>query len=115
MSLIVTHQNRGTTRNVVIRDAAGTTITPDAADTVRVVIGRERQTPVLTVSSAAPTANGSRITKGAANELRLDASDLSFDPGVYTMFIDYYDAADAAEWKEVDEEVLVHLGHNEVA
>lgn len=114
MSLILAHQNRGTTRNLVIRDAAGTTITPDAADVVRAIIGREKQTPVLTVSSAAPTANGSRITKGATNELRLDASDLNFTPGVYTMFIDYFDAADAQEWKEVDEEVFVLMGHNEV-
>lgn len=95
-------QNRGGTRNVVIRDAAGAVITPGVNDLVRVRIGREGETEVFTVTSGTPTAAGSSVTAGAMNVLRIDATDLAFSPGVYTMYVDYFDNADAAEWKEVD-------------
>ena len=65
-------------------------------------------TIALTVDSQAPTANGSSITKGAANRLRLDASDLSFSPGTYNFLVDYFDVADSNEFKNVDVETF-HL------
>jgi len=65
----------------------------------------------LEVTSGTPTANGSTFSKNTpssgVNRLRLDASDLSFDAGTYTLRVDYFDNADAAEWKNVDREVFV--------
>ena len=109
MTLVMAPRERGITRDVVIRNAAGDAITPEVADLVRVRISREGQNDVLTVTSGTPTANGSRITKGATNRVRLDASDLDFDPGTYMLYVELFDAADASEWKEVDREVFVLL------
>lgn len=109
MSLILVHKNLGATRDITIQDADGATITPGVDDVVRMSIGRVGETAKLTVTSVAPTTNGSSITKGAANRLRLDGADLTFDPGVYTMFVDLLDSADASEWKVVDRQVFVLL------
>jgi hypothetical protein len=109
MALIHAYKNRGLTRVLTILDTDGATITPGVNDRVRVLIGREGQTPLLTIVDNAATPNGSSLTKGAANTLRLDASDLDeIDPGTYTLFLDYFDNADAEEWKNVDRQVF-HL------
>lgn len=107
MTLIYAYKDRGITRDLTIYDADGETITPASGDKVRVVIGREGETAKLTVTSDAPTANGSILTKGATNRLRLDAADLDFEPGVYTLFVDLYDSVDSNEWKNVDRQVFV--------
>ncbi len=106
MTLILAYQNRGLTRDIVINDANGDPIVPSGSDTIRAIIGREGQTPKLTVTSEAPTANGSSFTIGSPNRLRLDASDLDFEAGTYTLFIDLLDAADASEWKNVQREIF---------
>jgi len=98
------YRGKGFTRDIVILNAAGVAITPGAPDIVRVTIGRDNQTPELTVTSAAYTANGSYIAKGATSRLRIDALDLDFAPGVYTFQVDYYDNADAQEWKMVSKQ-----------
>ena len=108
MTLIKAYKGRGITRDITITDADEETITPGASDKVRAIIGRENQTAKLTVTSDAATSNGSSFTKGATNRLRLDASDLDFDPGVYTIIIDFYDNSDGQEWKTVDKQVF-HL------
>ena len=106
MTLIYVYKDRGSSRDIVIQDADGDTITPAASDVIRAIIGREGEAAKLTVTSAAPTANGSSFTKGATNRLRLDASDLSFEPGIYSLIIDLFDNSDASEWKNVDRQVL---------
>ena len=106
MTLIFATQGRGITRNIVIRDADGNTITPGVSDRVRIRIGREGQTDELSVTSGTPTANGSSVTAGATNIVRLDASDLTFGPGTFSFWVEYFDAADANEWKEVDRQVF---------
>lgn len=109
MTLILAYQDRGLTRDLVILDANGDTITPGTHDEVSVRIGREGEVAKLSVASNAPTANGSTLTKGVTNRLRLDATDLtSFEPGTYTMFFDFFDNADAAEWKNISRQVF-HL------
>ncbi len=110
MALILAYRERGLTRDITIKDAAGDTIVPGKNDQVRVMIGRQGDDMLLTVSSDAPTANGSTLTKATAttaNRLRLDAQDLVFSQGTYTMFIDYFDVADANEWKNIDRQVFV--------
>ena len=106
MALIKAYQNRGQTLNMTINDADDNAITPAAGDTVRVRIGREGQTPVLTFDSSSPTANGSSVTKGATNVVRLDTSDLDFDPGIYTLSLELLDASDANEIKMVEKQVF---------
>lgn len=114
MALFYAYQNRGITKRIVIQDSAGSTITPGANDKIRAIIGRDGQfvdAPQLSVSSDAATANGSSFTKNSptngTNTLRLDASDLGFEPGTYTLLIDYFDNADAGEWKNVSRQVFV--------
>lgn len=106
MSLIVAEYDRGKTLSLVLKDADGGTITPGESDRVRVRIGREGEADKLSLTSGSDSKAGSSITKGAANTVRLDATDLRFAPGVYTMWVEYYDAADAAEWKCVQTQVF---------
>jgi hypothetical protein len=107
MALILAYKNRRLARDITILDADGITITPGSTDRVRISIGREGETALLTVDSQSPTANGSSLTKGAANRLILDADDLGFTPGTYTMLVDYYDADDGPEWKTVSRQCFV--------
>lgn len=109
MTMILGYQNKGLTKDITILNASNVAIVPGANDLVRATIYREGETPVFTVTSGTPTANGSSFTKGATNRLRIDASDMSFRPGVYTLRIDYFDNADAAEWKEVEQQVYSHM------
>ncbi len=107
MSLWLCYQGRGITKDVQINDANGDAITPGPNDLVRVMIGREGDTPLLSITSGTPTSNGSSVTAGAQNRVRLDASDLEFAAGTYTLFVDYFDNTDAQEWKNVDRQVFV--------
>ena len=108
MTLILAYKSRGITREITILDAAGATITPGANDVIKAIVLRLGETPKLTVTSAAPTSNGSSFTKGATCTLRLDNADLStIDPGTYTLEIQLVDNADAQEPKVVQRQVLV--------
>ena len=108
MSLILAYQSRGLTKDFSIDDTDGNTITPGVNDKLRIIIGRLGETAELTFTSDAATDNGSSITPGANNRLRLDASDLALiDPGTWSLIVDYYDNADAQEWKTVSRQVFV--------
>lgn len=117
MAIIRANVSKGVTKDLTITKSDATTITPGANDKIRVVIGREGRLGTnnadaqLVVSSDAATANGSSFTKGggggAKNRLRLDASDLTFTPGVYTLWFEMFDADDSDEWKLVDKQVFV--------
>jgi len=108
MTLVYAYKGRGVTKDFTINDSNGVAITPGANDLVRVSIGRVGEAALFSVTSGTPTSNGSSITKGALNRLRIDASDLEdIDPGTYTLFVDYFDNADAQEWKTVDRQVFV--------
>lgn len=107
MTLVYAYRNRGITRGMVLHDSGGRTVVPSEGDALRVTIGRDGSPPKLIVSSEEPTANGSTILLGETSLLRLDASDLTFDAGVYTLTLDYFDSADSREWKCVDRQVFV--------
>jgi len=111
MTLIHCYQGRGLTRDITIQDTDGTTIVPGINDNVRAIIGREGETAQLTITGGTATVNGSSFTKNSPssglNRLRLDASDLAaIEPGTWSLYIDYFDRADGAEWKNVDRQVL---------
>jgi hypothetical protein len=116
MTLLLAEQGRGKTVDIVIQDVNGATITPASADTLRAIIGRRGEAAQLTVVEGSPTANGSTFTKNTpssgTNRLRLDAADLNFNPGTYTLFVDLLDNSDAQEWKSVDSQVF-HLDDRE--
>lgn len=111
MGLIIAYASRGITKDLTLQDTNGATIVPADTDKVRAIIGHEDGTSVLTVTSGSPTSNGSSFTMNSpssgTNRLRLDASDLTFDPGAYTMFVDYYDSNDGNEWKNCGRLVFV--------
>jgi hypothetical protein len=111
MTLILAYKNRGLTRDITILDVDSVTITPGGLDKLRVIIGREGKTAKLTVTSDSATSNGSSFTlnspSSGLNRLRLDASDLDFDAGVYSLIVDYFDNADSQEWKNVDRQIFV--------
>ena len=118
MSLIHAYKGRGITRLLTALDAAGSPILPGGNDKIRIVIGRVGETAKLTVSSDAATANGSTFTKNAStgvNTLRLDASDLDFDAGIYSLEFLFFDGDDASEWKTVDVQVFNLEGRDSVA
>ena len=73
---------------------------------------------ILSLTSGdAATPNGSFFKKNTNAEgsaeagthtLRLDAADLAaMNPDTYTINIEYFDNADASEWKNVDRQVFV--------
>ncbi len=111
MTLIYAYQDRGLTRDIVIRDADEAAITPGSNDNLRAIIGRLGDVAKLTVTGGTVTPNGSRFDKNfptdGTNRLRLDASDLAaIEPGTYTLSIDFFDNADAAEWKTVERQIF---------
>ena len=109
MALFLARKSRGLTKDITISGADGA-ITPGGNDKIRAII-RGIDVDYLTVTSDAATANGSSFTKNypvdGKNRLRLDASDLTFAPGCYTIIFDYFDNADAAEWKTIDRQTFV--------
>ena len=107
MGLILACKNRGLQRDLIIYDDDDAVITPTANDVLRVKVLRENNTAKLTVLSSGATVNGSTLTKGSTNRLRIDASDMDFDAGIYTLLFDYYDSEDNSEWKCVDRHVFV--------
>lgn len=118
MALIKADKLRGLTRDITILDAAGGTITVSANDMIRAIIGREGKLGAdLTfpdaqffVASGTNTPNGSSFTPNSPssgkNRLRIDASDLNFAAGVYSLIIDHFDNANAAEWATVSRQVF---------
>lgn len=116
MSLIYAYKSRGLTKDLDVRNALDEIIQPGVNDKLRVVIGREGalgtdlSTAKFVVVSDAPTANGSSLTIRGGNSsrhrLRLDAADLTFPPGVYSFFFDFFDNADAEEWKNIERHIF---------
>jgi len=121
MALIFAYKDRGKTIELTINNADDTVYTPTAGDILRVVIGREGKLGTnfadaqFHVTSEASTSNGSRITKNqdaqgnvenGTNTLRLDAQDLNFLAGVYTLFFSLVDNSDAQDEKVVDRQVF---------
>lgn len=116
MSLFYAYKSRGITKDITVTNAAGSAIAPGSNDKLRAIICRisglsaSLDEAELVVTSDAPTANGSSFTKGGgsggSNRLRLDAGDLDFVSGSYTLIIDYFDNADSGEWKNVSRQVF---------
>jgi len=117
--LIRANRFRGITKDITITNAASETIVPGANDEVRVIIGREGRVGVhadnfaeakLVIATNASTNNGSTLTanypSSGLNRLRLDASDLTFNPGAYSCWIEMFDDEDSDEWKLVDKQVF---------
>ena len=111
MTMIPVFDARGKSWDITLKDPDDATITPGASDLVRATVKRQGRAAVLTVTSGTPTANGSSITTGAANRLRLDDADLVFDPGAYSLIVDYFDASDSSEWKCVEKQVFYLEGN----
>lgn len=116
-SLILLKQNRGVTKDILLLNADGDAIIPLSTDKVRAILGRAGEIgddlsgADLVVTSDAATANGSTFTKNypsdGKNRLRIDASDVTMGPGVYTLWVDYYDSNDTNEWKNASESVVI--------
>jgi len=118
MTLILAYKNRGITRDITIQDADGATVVPGENDLIRAVIGHEGKLGTdltfpdaqFVVVSGSDTSAGSSFTKdtpsAGINRLRLDASDLDFSAGVYTLFLSIRDQADESEWKVIDRQIF---------
>lgn len=111
MSIIYAYKSRGLTKRLTIKDANGDAITPGANDKLRVIIQRQGQNAVFSITSGTDSDNGSSLTPNSPsngkNTLRLDAGDLSFPAGAYDFLFDYFDRADSSEWKNIDRQVFV--------
>ena len=126
MALIYAYKQRSLTKDITILDGAGTVIVPTNSDKIRAIIGREGQLGTnlsgakLVVNDNPPTTNGSVFEKNGPSpgvqRLRLCAEDLNFEPGVYTLFVEFFDAEDpdagdpTGEWKNVSRQVFVLEG-----
>jgi hypothetical protein len=104
MSLLYAYRNRAIAHNVTILDVNNQVIWPQANDVVRlrITVGTQE---FLSVSSAAPTANGSFINKGAPCLVSLAAADLNLAGGIYDYDMDYGDGTDN-QWKEIEKGIL---------
>lgn len=109
MALFLCYRSLGISKTITVKNAANQVIVPGENDTLRVKIGYEGATPLLTVTTTTSQA-GSILTvdrTDGEHTLRLDATDLAaIPPGTYTLFIEYYDNADGSEWKNVDRQVF---------
>jgi len=105
MSVVHAYQNRELARNITMQDANGDTVVPAANDILRVTIKRIGETAKLTVTSEEATSNGSSIDLSSTSLLTIMPDDLTFDPGIYSFIIDYYDTS-ADVWKSVDMEIF---------
>lgn len=109
MSLLYAYKSRGITKDFTILNGCSAEITPSDSDVIKAIIGREGTldtAPLLTITSAAPTANGSSFTKNTPragkHRLRLDSRDLNFPAGIYTLSVELVDAQDSNEVKEAN-------------
>lgn len=108
MSLILAQKKRKLIRDIVIKDSAGATVTPGANDVVRIKIGKVRQVPTLDLDSAAASANGSTIVKGASNRVSIAQADMDLlQPGIYSFEVSLVDNADSQAIKFVDNQIMV--------
>lgn len=121
MTIVAADQLRGKTVDITLRDADENPIVVVAADVLRAMITRRTELggtaelptghKLLVRSDDGGTLNGSTFTKDTpavnTHRLRLDAQDLDFEHGTYTLVIDFFDNADAAEWKTVDRQVFI--------
>ena len=112
MTLIYAVKGKSETRDIIAKDADGTAIVVGDSDLIRASIGRQGQTAVFTVTSGTDTDEGSSFTKGVTgtNRLRIAGADLNFQPGTYTITIDFRDNSDENEWKIVDRQVFTLEG-----
>lgn len=114
MALIFVYKNRGITKILTFQDGDGDVVVPGAGDEIRFRVGLERSldtNPLLLVTSAAPTGNGSTFTKdmvNGQNTLRLDDADLNtLAEGVYTASVELVDSVDEDDVKQVSRQVFV--------
>src|SRR5688572_25675349 len=74
-----------------ITEVDGTTlIVLVAGDVVRLKVGRPGEAPLLDLDSLGTTANGSGCSFANPSRITIDANDLDFRPGIYTMELALY-------------------------
>lgn len=105
---IVAYRNRKCTRTLTITESDGTAAVIASQDTVIARIGRGSEI-VLTISSAAPTANGSSLTVANPSTLVLAAGDMNMAPGSYDMDLLIKDYSESDAEKAVERGVLTVL------
>ena len=71
-------------------------MTFSAGDVFRVKIGRDNETPLLDLDSAAASANGSSLTAANPTTLTLNEDDMTMDAGLYSLEAAIYDLSDTA-------------------
>lgn len=109
---------RGFTKDIILRDVNNDVIVPLAGDKLRAYIGRVHEInaetlagAVFSITSDSDSAAGSYIRKNSPssgfNRLRIDATDMSFDAGIYTLRVEFYDGNDANEWKVASSDVFI--------
>lgn len=110
MSLVLAYQSRRLVCDFTLKDADGNDISVGASDKIRAIITHEGETAKLTVESGTNTANGSSFQKNTpstnSHRLTLDADDLAFPIGTYSLYIDYFDNADGSEYKTAERHIL---------
>lgn len=106
---IVAYRNRKCVRTLTISESDGTASTIEGSDTVIARISRGGGTPLLTVSSAAATANGSSLTAANPSTLTLAAGDMALTPGQYDIDLLVKDLSEANAEKAVERGVLTVL------
>ena len=96
MSIFISHYRRRTAAyEITITDADGVAVTFAAGDKVRVKIGRNGETPLLDLSSAAASANGSTLTAANPTQLYLAQGDAAATAGVYDIEASIVDSSDS--------------------
>ena len=111
MTLILAQKNRKLVRDVQLTDANDSVIEIVEADTLRLKIGRSGQTPLIDLSSAAASDNGSTITINHSSDthrVSIAAADMDLlEHGVYSFELALVDSADGDAIKHVDYQVMV--------
>lgn len=109
MSLNLTiYRKRKCTRTLTVTEASGVASVIEGSDTVIARIGRGATT-LLTISSAAATANGSSLTAENPSTLVLAADDVDLPGGLYDLDLLVKDSSESNAEKAVERGTLTIL------
>lgn len=107
MSVFISiEKSRDVQFSVTMTNKDGGSITVGASDVVRIKVGRRGSTPILDLDSAAPSANGSTVSRANPAVVVLSSQDAALlNPGIYDIETALYSAADQ-KIKHADHGVL---------
>jgi hypothetical protein len=104
--LIKGERRRACARSITINDCAGSAVTLDTNDKVRLKVGHSRRTPLIDLLSPTANSNGSSVTTANPTTMFLSQTDMDLEPGIYDIEVAIIDASQSNAIKHAVSGVL---------